>query len=65
MGAHVDGFREARREMFGADVIEEDERAHHVPPRVRQLSPDFEAPEIAPALFDDVHAEVWGQNFQA
>src|SRR5688572_30730178 len=42
--------------MFGPDVIEENERAHHVPARVRQHAADFESAEVAPALVDDIHA---------
>ena len=57
MRAHVDGLREAGREVLRADVIEEDEGPDHVPPRVRQHAPDFKASEIAAALFDDIHAE--------
>jgi hypothetical protein len=46
--------------VLRADVIEKDEGADHVPPGVRQHAPDFKAPEIATALVDDIHAEVWG-----
>ena len=56
MWTHVDGLREAGGEVLRADVIEEDEGADHVPPRVRQHAPDFEASEIATALVDDIHA---------
>ena len=49
-------FGNAGREGHRADVIEEDERADHVPPRERQHAPDFKAPEIATALVDDIHA---------
>ena len=50
------------REVHRADVIEEDERADHVPARERQHAPDFEAAEVAAALVDDIHAGiVWGQ----
>ena len=58
MRPHVDGFREPRREVFGPDVIEEDERPDHVPPRERQYAADFEAAEIAAALVDDIHADI-------
>ena len=54
--AHVDGLRDTRREGHRADVVEEDERADHVPARERQHAPDFEAAEVAAALVDDIHA---------
>ncbi len=50
-------FEKPGREVLGADVIEEDEGADHVPPRERQHAPDFEASEIAAALVDDIHAD--------
>ena len=53
---HVDGFRKTGRELFGPDVIEEDERPDHVTARERQDTPDFESPEIPAPLIDDFHA---------
>ena len=60
MRTHVDGLRETGGEVFRADVIEKYEGADHVPPGVRQHAPDFKSSEVAAALFDDIHAEVWG-----
>ena len=53
-------FEKAGGEVLRADVIEKYEGADHVPSGVRQHAPDFKASEIATALVDDIHAEVWG-----
>jgi hypothetical protein len=56
MRPDIDGLRKPRREVLGADVIEEDEGADHVPPRERQYPADFKSSEIAATLVDDIHA---------
>ena len=65
MRTHVDGLRKPGREVLRADVIEEDEGPDHVPPRERQHAPDFESPEIAAALVDDIHAGMVYQTHAA
>ena len=68
---HVDGPRKSGREMFRADVIEEDEGPDHVTSCERQYAPDFEATQVAAALFDYIHGgwftrplgpREWGQT---
>jgi len=59
---HVDRLRDAGRERDGSDVIEEDERPHHVAARERQHTADFESAEVATALGDDFHARILGSD---
>src|SRR5687767_12103561 len=54
--ADVDGFRNPGRESHWADMVEENERADHVPARVRQHASDFEPAQVAAPLVDDLHA---------
>ena len=49
-------FGNSRRESHRADVIEENERADHVPAREWQHAPDFESAQVAAPLVDDFHA---------
>src|SRR6188768_4000908 len=57
MRTHVDRLRDAGLEGDRPDVVEEDERADHVPARVRQHAADLETAEVAPPLVDDIHGE--------
>ena len=57
MRAHVDGFGNSRRESHWADVVEENERADHVPACEWQHAADFESAQIAAPLVDDLHDE--------
>src|SRR6188768_2975697 len=57
MRPHVDGLRKSGREMFGADVIEEDEGPDHVSACVGQYAANLESAEIPAPLVDDIHAQ--------
>jgi hypothetical protein len=48
--AHVGGTRQSLRQVNRPEMIEEDERPHHVTGRVRQQPADFEVAEIPASL---------------
>jgi len=64
VGSHVHRLRNAGLEIHRPQVIEENERAHHAPGRIRQHAAYFEATEIPAALVNDEleHDENYGNT---
>jgi hypothetical protein len=62
MRTNIHAGRKPGREVLGTDVIEENERADHVPPRERQHTSHFEPTQVTTALIDDVHANRFTRN---
>ena len=59
MRPHIDGARDARRELHRPHMIEEDERADHPPLRPGQHAPYLETAEVLASLVDDEVDHDW------